>query len=200
MERVPGLASSPRQPRLRQAFEYPVGRWFNGAVAVMAAITLIAFSPPGGYFFVIILGIWAWLLLGVIWLGRFIGVVGVRRLTGRRGWWRTWLVTPVIVVVSAVAIQLDAPFHPRFRLSEPAMTRFAKRALDEPTRTPPERIGLYKVGRVETFEGGVRFNVAGAGILDDEGFAYSPQGPPPSGGDNSYEHLRGPWYLWRWNF
>lgn len=161
------------------------------------AATLIAFSPPGGYFFVIILLFWAWLLAGVTWLARFIGVFLVRRTKER---WASWLFAPVVVVVSAVAIQLDGPLLVRFRLSEPAMTRFTEQARGEPAPTSPTRVGLWEVGRVETFDGGVRFTVAGAGFIDDDGFAYSPAGRPPTRGDDSYQHLDGPWYLWHRRF
>lgn len=177
----------------------PVGRVFNAVVAVLATATLIAFSPPGGYFIVIVLGFWVWLVVGLIWLGRFIGNVALRRPIGARGW-MTWLVAPVIVSLSAVAIHQDVPLLLRFRASEPAMTRFAKQALSEPTGTRPARVGLYKVGRVEMLDGGVGFTVAGAGIVDESGFAYSPQGPPPEGRGNDYEHLRGDWYLWEQDF
>jgi len=170
---------------------------FNGAIGVMVAATLVAFSPPGGYFFAIIFLIWAWLLAGVTWLARFIGVVVVRR---RKGRWAAWLFAPVVVVVSAVAIRLDGPFLVRFHLSEPAMTRFAKQSLGQPASTSPRRIGLWEVGRVETFDGGVRFTVGGAGFIDEDGFAYTPRGRPPTRGDDSYEHLDGPWYLWHWHF
>jgi len=168
-------------------------------VAVLAAATLVAFSPPGGYFIIIVLGFWVWLVVGLTWLGRFIGNVAVQRPIGIRGW-TTWLVAPVIVLVSAGAIHQDIPLVLRFRISEPAMTRFAKHTLVEPTGNPPDRVGLYKVGRVEMLDGGVGFTVAGAGIVDESGFAYSPQGPPAEGGGNSYEHLGGDWYLWEQDF
>jgi hypothetical protein len=166
----------------------------------LAIITLIAFSLPGGYFFVALVALWAWLILGAIWAARLIGMVVIRRISGRGTWTWAWLVAPLIVVATAAVIQLDGPLVLRFRLSEPAMTRFAKRTLDKTSPGSPGRIGLYEVDRVETFDGGLRFTVAGTGFIDGAGFAYSPRGRPTDGPDNSYDHLDGPWYLWFWHF
>ncbi len=196
MEVAPDEALSLRS-RLRRLLDRPMGRVFNGAIGVMAAVTLLAFSPPGGYFLAIIVLFWVWLVAGITWLARFIWIVLVRRTKGR---WASWFFAPVVVTVSALAIHLNGPFLVRFQLSEPAMTRFAKQALVQQAPTTPGRIGLWEVGRVETFDGGVRFTVAGAGFIDEDGFAYSPGARPPTRGDDSYEHLDGPWYLWHSSF
>lgn len=58
------------------------------------------------------------------------------------------------------------------------------------------RVGLFPVRSVESFGGGVRFLVNEC-MVDMCGFAYSSEGRPPNlGGEDSYYHLEGGWFLW----
>ena len=162
-----------------------------------AALTLWAFSPPGGYFGAVLVLPYVWIALFAAWAMRT-AVVAFRRRPLPRGRLVVWAVlVPALVVATAAAVWIELPFRVRYEVSEDAMNRVASEVVrGERDPATIRRIGLWEVDRAERVRGGMRFLVSGTGFLDPIGFAYSPAGPPPVIGEDSYEHLDGPWYLW----
>ena len=163
---------------------------------LLVALTFWAFSIPGTYFFVAAMLSLVWVLLALLWLGRFAYLLGRRRLG--KAQIGAWLALPVIVVAAAIAVSLDAPARARFELSRPAMDRAARDVLAG-RRDPSKihRIGLWEVDRAERVGPSFRFLVKESGLFDSIGFAYSTRGEPPYVGEDSYWHVEGPWYVWQ---
>lgn len=114
--------------------------------------------------------------------------------------WRAWAVASLITVVGIAMVYLDVPLRARFAVSRPALDRFARSLTDASPMPKPGRVGLYRLDPVETFPGGVRMLVHGAGFIDSAGFAFSPDHEPPVIGEDEYFHLTGPWYVWHESF
>ena len=164
-----------------------------GLFGALVCATFYAVSVPGWYFEWTLAVVSAWILVGVGWL-----VSVAARVLRRRRLEPADAVVPALVVVVGALVLLDAPLHSRYRLSRSAMDAAAKRVIAHPRQARTiHRIGFWPTGRVEKIPGGMRFTVSGAGFVDAAGFAYSPKGEPANvGGEDSYTHLDGPWYLW----
>jgi hypothetical protein len=124
-------------------------------------------------------------------------VLWERRLPDRRSLLH-WLVIPAAVAVLAALWYTGASLYARFQLSRPAMDDLAMTVLDAPRQSDfdSKRVGLYWARNIERVGGVVRFQVAGSGFGNNTGFAYSPTQEPPNLGEDTYEHLYGPWWLW----
>lgn len=181
--------------RTMEFWKHPPGWPSAITCAVCSLWATWAYSVPGTHFFSSILALWAWAIVCVAWLVRAgVAVLLVRR---RVISWR-WAMTPIAAVVAVLVVTTDASFEVRYRLSRPAMDDVATDVVGgQRQATTISRIGLWRVERVERIQGGMRFLVRGTGFLDPYGFAFSPTGRPPAIGEDFYEHLDGPWYVWR---
>lgn len=168
--------------------------WY-GTLAALVLLTLYVVSAPLGYFMPMLLLLLAWPAFGVATLLWYIASA-IRR---RSLWPRAVHWVPVAVVaVTAAAVLLDIPVLARYTASRSAMDDLVVEAKHHPKRIEKRaRVGLWRVEGVQAYEGGVRFLVRNTGFLDQGGFAYSENGPPPNlGGEDHYEHLHGNWYTW----
>lgn len=184
--------------RVRALLRKPLGIPMAVLVTLSALITLWAFSVPGGpsmgLFVILMLG---WFALGGYWLLRVIAALSAGGFQRVRSQWLWWALPPAVVAVTAGLLVLSVPLLLRFNLSQTSMDGFAREVIGGSSVPRPDRVGLFPVGRVQRFNGGMRFLVKGGGFLDPSGFAYSPEGRPPNiGGEDNYVHLEGPWYLW----
>ena len=145
--------------------------------------------------FVVLSGVWQ--CLGAYWLFRIVVVLLTAGKGTVRASWVWWVAPAFVVAVTAALLWTSSPLHLRFNLSQRAMDEFALEATSDSEKPRPDRVGLFPVGRVQRFDGGMRFIVRGAGLIDKYGFAYTPEGRPPNlGGEDNYLHLEGPWYVW----
>jgi len=181
----------------------PLGLWSALSAAWLLGVTSWVFSAPGWFFTASLLLPFGWFALALVWLGWlvFLGFSIRRRLTGRDV---VRLVAAPLLGVAALGIGAsDAAFDLRYRISEPGMNEVAEDVTTGARRAAGiDRIGTWPVDSVERFNGGMRFLVEGTGFLDAVGFAYSPDRRPPNlTGSDSYEHYRGPWWIWtqRWD-
>ena len=162
---------------------------------------MFAFSVPTGCFLLALLAILCWVIVGGLWGARLIGrlvagppTVSVAQRT------RRWLTVPVLAIGAFVLVAAEVPVWVTFELSRPAMDRAAKAALANPAlQLQPADIGWYGWAKPQVVGTSVYFRVPGAGFIDTEGFAYSPNGPP-WGVDGKCRPLDGPWYLWHRKF
>jgi hypothetical protein len=137
-----------------------------------------------------------WMGLGAYWFLRLMGALGAggfKRVISDGMW---WAFPPAVVVLTIFLVLANAPLRLRFELSQGSLERYARESIAEPNVTHPARLGLYRIRKVQRFDGGVRLLTSEC-MSDLCGFAYSPEGEPPKGrGENHFVHLEGPWYLW----
>jgi hypothetical protein len=171
-----------------------------GFLWVVALAWLSSDSGVGitGFF----LFVYGGLALAIWWLVRRLRVMGARRRTPDAGSpsWRQWLVTPACLALGLAVNVLEGPNNPlfvaRFRISEAALTREARRLLQTPEtgKFEPRRIGLFVVERAGVVDGQVRFITATCGMIDSCGVVYSPVTAPKRWGEDSFAPLSGRWW------
>ncbi|MBI3835431.1 MAG: hypothetical protein HY287_13980 [Planctomycetes bacterium] len=160
----------------------------------------ISCSLPGGWmpiFFVlyplafVVFGLLVGTMLALGWMLIQPQVIGRWRKIKR------CLGVPAILVLGIVVAYFEIPLYTTFFISLWDMDSVAQKCVSSSKASPtPRRIGIYGVSRFEVFPGGMQFAVNGAGFLDQEGFAYSPNAPPVSVNERIYRHFYGPWYRW----
>lgn len=175
----------------------PPGRVLNAAIVVVALLSCLSVSAPGGYFLVQLFALLGWFFVGLVWIARVaISVYLTRRHVPpdhRPARSRGYLVGPVVVLVVAGAITLRIPYWCTFWVSRPFMDALAARAMTNNDPLPQKWfIGLYPVERIERIPGGVQFFIAHAGFLSEEGFVYVQ--PPPRSVGPSWKRRPGGWF------
>lgn len=178
---------------------------FHLTTAVLAMAMLVAWTPPGGYFSLVMLSLIGWVLFGGIWCLRLVITLGLMlyhhdRPPSPLNWAMRWMVAPLIVCLTLGLIVKRVPLRAGFRLSRPAMQQLAQQVMAVPPGgvMPADRfVGIYHASSAEQLPWGMRFEVKGAGFMDRCGFAYSPAGPPLPTSDDHYTRLYGGWYIWR---
>lgn len=104
---------------------------------------------------------------------------------------RYWISIPAILVGAVALGGSPMLLSARVYLSANALTRTA------PTRARENRwIGLFQVREFSQFDKELRFLTNECGLLDTCGIVFSPDGPPPNRGEDSFTHLYGPWWHW----
>jgi hypothetical protein len=190
-----GVIATPDAGKIRQVLSTPLGRPTTVAVLSNALLSFVVVSTPAFRFDLFVLTAALWMILGAYWLVRLIAMLfaaGPRQVVSN---WGRWAIPALIVLVAAALIWVGAPLHARLALSRGAMDEMATYVIRTGSTDVPGVVGLFDVEEVNAPEWGMRF-IVGACFLDRCGFAYSPDGPPPARGENSYSHIDGPWYLW----
>jgi hypothetical protein len=188
----------------------PPGRPLILVTVGIGLVTAWAVSVPGSYFFTGLTSMLVWLALALAGFVRLVlAFIDPASRTDIRRHWVRWVAMPAIAALTVAMVVTSAPLWLRFGLSRGGMTTYARSVVDTvpgttdeaaPIADAPSRLGLFSVDRAEVIPGGMRFIVSGAGFIDPAGFAYSPNGVPPFIGEDTYEHLSGPWYLWTESF
>ena len=176
----------------------------HGLLTIVSLVLLCAFGMPGALFIPAMLGILAAVCLGGIWLVRYTvaAILGARfqdRILRRPGARRRWATTPLCLLAIVILLVTQVPLYVTFWISKGAMERMAAELMQPSVCYQPNAnrwLGVYPVDHVETIPGGMRFLVKGAGFIDREGFAFSPDGPPPGTSHQIYAHFWGSWYIW----
>ncbi|GLW21208.1 hypothetical protein [Microbispora triticiradicis] len=157
-------------------------------VIITAIVTLMAATPPGGNFPLVLAAIPAWLLSGLVWLGALLF----------RGYRRSlWVLAPPLAALVAIAlVALDVPMKAAFLVSEPALTRYVESVPGEKRwESTRDHVGLFTVSRVLRQDGVTELVMAGSGgFLEECGFAYVPQGGARPPGFSSVDRLTDRWY------
>jgi len=184
-------------------------------VVVLAAelfwLAVFAYTTSdGARFFLVddLLFVCGFVLVSAVWA---IGILGhLIRRPGHRlryilslSWPAWWVREPYILAVALLLWFTPVGFATRLALSAPFVARTADAVLDG--RTTPETlnghlVGLFLVRNVDHVGEAVRFITGPCSLFDDCGFVYSPKGSPPVVGEDSYQHLWGPWWHWYRSF
>jgi hypothetical protein len=184
-------------------FMTPPGLFFHSCVVIAALLLLFSESFPGGLLAAALPGGCGLLILGAVWTLRLLcSIVLAWRfddpLFHRLRTWRSWLTAPVLVVVLWILVGHQVPLRLAFHYSREAMDRAAQDLMKLPVNTPDipnRRLGWYFTDKIRRLDGGVLFQVGGGAPWIAGGFAYHPDGPPPSEAWGLfYFHLEGPWY------
>jgi hypothetical protein len=180
--------------------------WVRGAVIGAWAVTVLWLCSDAGFnITAFLLAEFGGLLLLGWWLGGLVWWLARRRrrlpvgapLSTRRNVIR-WIWEPVTILTCFAIAYTGVLFPVRFALSRPALDRYASQLRDRGDSTPPAgaRVHLFRVREVELRPNGVVRLITTSCMFDDCGVAYSPAGPPPVIGEDSYRHLSGNWWHW----
>ncbi|WP_327044949.1 hypothetical protein OG320_24850 [Microbispora sp. NBC_01189] len=168
-------------------------RWGLAALTVpvitTAIVTLMAATPPGWSFPLLLAAIPAWLLSGLVWLGALLF------RTHRRSRWV--LVPPLAALVTFALAALDVPMKAAFLVSEPALTRYVESVPGERRwESTHEQVGLFTVDQVLRRDSVTELVMADSGgFLEDCGFAYSPREGAGLLDFSSVDRLTDTWYV-----
>jgi hypothetical protein len=180
------------RPAGRRRLAGTPGRALGLVTAAIVGLTLLAWAVPGGWWRVQLAAGAAWVVLGLLWAGRLGFALVLGRAEVRRRWWR-WAVVPLAMALTGSLLVTRAPVRIGLVLAGDDMRTFAQR----PGSPPPQQVGPYPVASAEHLPGGgARFLLRHSGSLDQSGFAFSPAGPPPVLGEDTYIPLGGGWYVW----
>lgn len=146
-------------------------------------------------------------LIGLFVLGPLV-LVYIRRLTtasfegqvSGRPW--PWLVAPLIVWATILALVTNAPFHLRFAISLPEMEEYAATVKEQSADAPCEWVGLYRVCyssphyvESEAVPGSAYLSTEEWVIDSNTGFLMVPHGKPEAETiDDKYRHISGRWF------
>lgn len=109
--------------------------------------------------------------------------------------WLPWTMQVGVLVFLLWAAMTNFPFRARFDLSRSAFDAAATRSISGQVVKTPVSLGLIRVSKIETDGGTVSFHVGEAGLLGSNNIVYGSSKRPQAGGDVSYDHLQGPWWL-----
>ncbi|MBO4272465.1 hypothetical protein [Microbispora triticiradicis] len=167
-------------------------RWRLAALTVpvitTAIVTLMAATPPGGSFPLVLAAIPAWLLSGLVWLGALL-FRGYRRS-------RWVLAPPLAALVTIALVSLEVPMKAAFLVSEPALTRYVESVPGERRwESTRDHVGLFTVSGFFRQDGMTELVIAGSGgFLEECGFAYVPQAGGWLPDFSSVDRLTDRWY------
>jgi hypothetical protein len=175
-------------------FEKPPRLLFTAALAWFI-VYLIIFSDAGVPF-PTWLGMSAGLLvLAAVWLLR-LGITFNFARMRRRNIIRTqltcWVAIPALLAGGVLLANVrQTVLCARVYLSADALVHAV------PTPSDDERwVGLFHVREFSRFDRELRFITNECGLVDTCGIIFSPDGPPPHRGEDSFSHLYGPWWHW----
>ena len=173
----------------------------RGAALIWSVVAIVAHSDAGVAFPLWMLLFASLLVIGIGWLLALAVATFTARPPDRtRGdVLRSWLRVPLPILVTLALIWLSVPLRVRLFLSGPALQQSAAYL----SRQPPPRfqdgppwVGLFRVREFSQFGGELRFLTSSCGFVDNCGLVFSPNGPPPNRGEDTFEHLYAEWWHW----
>jgi hypothetical protein len=177
-----------------------VRRFLRGAAIVWSVVALVAHSDTGVAFPLWMLLEGTCLVLFVVWLVALMIAFGDRRRAPQApGALRAWLGVPLPVVAAFVAIWLALPLKTRLFLSGPALVQsgaFLNQVPAADFQNRPPWVGLFRIRGFSQFGSELRFLTSDCGLVDSCGLVYSPGGPPPNRGEDTFDHLYAEWWHW----
>lgn len=190
-----------RPPAAVAEFGPPGVRFY---VATLAAVLLALDATTSRSLDTFIIAAPIWLVIGIVWLLRFVPAASRARLRLPRPDWARWLVIPVLMGSVFAGSLTDLLYDARLTLSREALDTMAADVLAGGS-TNRGWVGLYDVGTVDLTENGLRF-VVDDSTLSRWGFAFAAAGEPVFIDDTDEEAglWTGAWFAsvgdgwWRW--
>jgi hypothetical protein len=159
-----------------------------GFVACLGATTL-----PVTCAGLVFLGLMSFALGGLLWL---IAILGCRR-EFRRSKIRTFLATPILMVLLFALPFTDLPRESLFYVNKPALDHFANQWMAMPNHPTSGRAGVYVFYEITPIPGGFVAYVVGANGMGLRGaLAYCPKSPPQTNAGNPTPAGGGWYYMW----
>jgi hypothetical protein len=181
-----------------------LGRWWLTGLGFLLALLLWSTSYPGSLGPAVVFSLTGILLLGALWLYRFVRWLRSRQRTGVA----RWAIAPAMVVVTVGLIVTHVPLRVRFELGRDEFDRITeglepRGSFDEwePLDVPDE-VGTYEIDFAFQVGANVILYESHGWYFNDAGFAYLPDGVDPRLASDSFEapryiSLGGGWYAWR---
>jgi len=179
---------------------------FCALAIVWCVIVVVTFSDAGVPFP-------TWLVVAFSGLGLLVCSViglGVTYALARRetsGWTRRnlrpWVFTFAVIIAGIALANTSQLLSIRLFLSARALQQSGPVLGTVPQEILYERgrwVGLFRVREFSQFGSELRFITNDCGLLDNCGIVFSPDGPPPHRGEDSFAHLYGPWWHWYQSF
>jgi hypothetical protein len=175
----------------------PPGRLFGGAAAVLLAAVALCSSSDAFLLVVLLFYVSVGFLL--LWLIRIIGAFITTRLRMPTAHLVRFLMVPIAFAAVWAASLAGVTTWLRFEAGKPWMDGAAAQVTAGGS-TSDRWIGLWPAESIERVPGGMRFLVSGAGLFDQEGFAYSSDGSVEAiqkpDEDSFYTRIDDHWFLW----
>ena len=171
------------------------------AVAIAGEMAWIAYvlgrgSDAGLSVFVLIMLVWGGAALLLFWLIRLAVHFIARGKEPRSSYFIRWLIEPLVLGASFIAVWSGVAFQTRFFFSKPALQQFASAPhVVNPSPSGPW-VGLFHIREAEVLPQGVVRIITTDCMFDDCGLVYAPEGAPPVVGEDSYTPLGGGWWQW----
>jgi hypothetical protein len=175
--------------------------FFRGAAVVWSVVAIVAHSNAGVAFPL-------WTVLFVSLLAIAIGwtlALSIATITARppdrarRDVLRSWIRIPLPILLTLGLIWFALPLRMRLFFSGPALQQSGAYLAQLPQsrfQEHPQWIGLFRVRAFSQFGDELRFLTGSCGLVDNCGLVFSPNGPPPNRGEDTFEHLYGDWWHW----
>jgi hypothetical protein len=115
----------------------------------------------------------------------------------------SWTLTFVMIVAGFTLANSSHLLRIRLYLSREALQRRGPTLAAVPADILFKQgrwIGLFHVREFAQFGSELRFITNDCGVVDNCGVVFSPDGPPPSRGEDTFSHLFGPWWHWYQSF
>lgn len=179
-----------------------VADWLFYSLVALACLGLLyVASLPGSPLIWLLPALGLWLAVGIVWLVRLISAIQ------RRSFTPSLVIAPLVVLVLVALFLSPLPLQARFALS--------RSAFEQAVRSLPENqaeggslgmVGTYRISEwTRTGDGVLFYSASGTGLVDQAGFAYSPNGVPKAltnSDDPGFEvlgwqDLGGGWYSWQ---
>jgi len=171
------------------------------SIGWLAALTIV-FSDTGvawplwTAFFVTGIALTGWWLLQFV----IVAVADRSRKTHRlREAARFWVAVPLCIVLGVGISISNIPLIVRLYFSADRLLASAPKLAATPDVELFEhgqRVGLFRVREFTQIDRELRFKTSVCGLVDACGLVYSPGGPPPNRGEDTFRHLYGPWWHW----
>ena len=173
----------------------------RAAAIVWSVVAIVAHSDTGVAF-----PLWM-LLAGSGFLVLFAWALGVAAASAlhssidgpRSATLRSWLAVPLPIVATLLLIWLSIPLTARLFFSGPALRQSGAYLTQLPPnslRRRPPWVGLFRVREFTQFGDELRFLTSQCGVVDSCGLVFSPGGPPPRRGEDTFVHIYAEWWHW----
>jgi hypothetical protein len=188
------------QLRVTRPYIHPAMKWFEKPPRILLGFTLlwfvvfaITFSDAGVPFPIWVFMAGLFLALICLWTIRltvaFAKQSSERRLI--RPQLHYWISIPAMLALGLLLGASPVLLSSRVYLSSDALIH------NETRNGADDRwIGLFHVRESWRFDREIRFITNECGLVDTCGLIYSPDGQPQRHGEDSFDHLYGPWWHW----
>jgi hypothetical protein len=179
--------------RLAWRFGRPPGRGAVGLAVLTAVIGVVSVNVPGTFFLTLMVVLLMAMVMMAIWSVRFVfaWIVTRRFPTEKR-----WLALPAVAVLGVLGIGVAADRHLVLRATSPWMERDVKQMLASPNPPTTGWIGPLPVVDIKRVGQTLYFEVAGTGLIDSSGYAWSTDIPDDSIYHPEHQPLAGNWWTW----